>query len=320
MLKATARRLCRSAARALPYGAQRAVIEGLPLAQVTDYVFSAMGPWRVAQLAAGPAGITGFRVSGVDGHIAGPVFDEVALPYYVQHGRWAARTNELLRTFFAERRYGTYVDVGANLGLTTIPVAQQESVHCIAIEADPSNVTFLRANIAANCPHQNVTIHHCAVYSTESTVTLEQSPDNPGDNRVRNARSPALMREDDWRTTIVQARPLDSIVRGVEGPLAIKIDVQGAEPYVVAGGQRTLGMADLLIIEWAPYWLRRCGGDPEVVTSWLSERYSTLRVADREDAPISEPVPTAQVVEHLRHTLLDDSSDPARFMDVIAQR
>src|SRR5882762_4083900 len=59
------------------------------------------------------------------------------------------------------------------------------------------------------------------------------------------------------------AVPLDDLHLGIKGPLVIKIDTQGAEPFVFSGGKETLSKADLIVVEWSPYHMARLGGESQ---------------------------------------------------------
>lgn len=54
---------------------------------------------------------------------------------------------------------------------------------------------------------------------------------------------------------VLPMRTLDEVVAGLDGPLFLKVDVQGAELQVLRGGTETLGRADLVQLEVAmlPY-------------------------------------------------------------------
>ena len=61
------------------------------------------------------------------------------------------------------------------------------------------------------------------------------------------------MGEHKRRTIEVEALPLDDAAGEAQQPLVIKIDTQGAEPYVFAGGREVIGRAGLLVSEFWPY-------------------------------------------------------------------
>jgi FkbM family methyltransferase len=204
--------------------------------------------------------IESVSVRGKYGLIMQSIDDRIILPFYARTGTWAPEINARLVEFFAGKG-GTYIDVGANIGLTTIAVAQNPNVDCITIEADPGNFAYLSANIAANCPHSNVTLHNVAAYNCTATVELERSPDNFGDHHIKGANSNGGTDNHRHKTIRVKAAPLDDLVKPTRFPLAIKIDTQGAEPFVIQGATHTLAQAKLAIIEFWPYGVHRMGGD-----------------------------------------------------------
>jgi hypothetical protein len=104
------------------------------------------------------------------------------------------------------------------------------------------------------------------------------------------------------------------------GPLAVKIDTQGAEPFVFSGGSRTLAGADLIIAEWAPYWLGRLGGDPTAVTTLLQRSSFQVSIAEGEDGPIPPPEPAATAVERLLEMAHRHRDDPLVYADIIARK
>ena len=74
------------------------------------------------------------------------------LPTYAKTGRWNHEMNERLTSFFAKDG-GTYIDVGANIGLTTIPTAQNPNVNVIAFEPDPCQFSL---SLSQRCPKLQV--------------------------------------------------------------------------------------------------------------------------------------------------------------------
>jgi hypothetical protein len=63
--------------------------------------------------------------------------DRFVLPEYAATGTFAETVTSALTDFL--RGGGTYIDVGANIGLTIIPVARNPNVHCLAFEPEPVN-------------------------------------------------------------------------------------------------------------------------------------------------------------------------------------
>ncbi|MEJ2122499.1 MAG: FkbM family methyltransferase [Alphaproteobacteria bacterium] len=152
-------------------------------------VFDKYDRYRLLQWLARDQGISGFVVEGAQGIVEGPVEDFAILRTYAQKRRWAQPTSERIAVFLKDG--GSYLDIGANIGLTTIPVARNPKVDCVAFEPDPVMFALLRANIARNCEHANVTLHNLALSDHEGTVTLMRSPGNAGDIRIHRSGGPA---------------------------------------------------------------------------------------------------------------------------------
>lgn len=144
--------LCRSVA-ALPLRAQKLI-----LAELARNVenFEAAGDM------ARRMGFTGFVADGDAGTIRGAVDDNSVLVKYAREHSWAPRERSLFKELFAERG-GTYLDIGANIGLTVIPIAQMPQVECFAFEPEPNNFRYLSENIAVNCHNNNVRLLNLAL-------------------------------------------------------------------------------------------------------------------------------------------------------------
>ena len=235
--------------------------------------------------------------------------DTTILPVYARHGSWAKGTNNLLIDFFAAGE-GTYFDVGANVGLTTIPVAQNPLVTCIAFEPEPENFVNLRENIRRNVEHGNVEIHHVAICEHRGTVALGISEINKGDHRINFNESGKR------RIVNVPAAPLDSFDRKFKKPLAVKIDTQGAEPFVIKSGANLLAQAELVILEFSPQSMRELGCDPEVVLEFIG-RFPKVAIQKGEsnDAPVYQTA--AHASSELRKLMVEESY---RYVDVVVRR
>ena len=137
------KRVSKGVVASLPHVAKEAVFE-----QICDD----FGRFAVIARCAPDCNVVALRVSGSYGVIQSAPDDDTILTQYAKSGTWAERTNNLFRSFFADRG-GNYIDIGANIGLTTIPVAQNPHVRCLAIEPEPQNFANLCVNIAENCAY-----------------------------------------------------------------------------------------------------------------------------------------------------------------------
>ncbi|MGD8570290.1 MAG: FkbM family methyltransferase [Gammaproteobacteria bacterium] len=227
------------------------------------------GDFNVLNEVANRLNIKSIGVEGGIGEIYGSIMDKSIIAKYAKTGIWSKRTLELLNNFFKEK-VGTYIDIGANIGLTTLPVAMSTNVKCIAFEPDPKNFRYLEQNILNVCPTKSIESYNVAISDKSGIVTFELSPHNLGDHRLRLESKVNLLGEDKWKTINVQAKRLDDFNFDIKSPLAIKIDVQGAEPLVIAGGNKILESANLIILEFSPYWMNRMGTNPAVVIDFVS--------------------------------------------------
>jgi FkbM family methyltransferase len=279
-------------------------------------------PFTVMSALAQKCGVIRFVAQGDYGLIQSSSRDQTILRSYALEGTFAKSTNERLSWFFATRGGGgTYIDVGANIGLTTIAVAKNPLVHCIAIEPDPENFANLVANISANCPHGNVDMRQAAISDATGHLTLALSPDNLGDHRVRKESQANDPDGVGRRRISVEAVRLDSFAADIKVPLAVKIDTQGAEPFVIAGGSDVLSRADLLTIEFDPRLMRMAGGDPRMVVNFLTRHFSVGRMAFRDQEAQSEPAATSQIAEELLKAVEVGSDRPFYWFDItVAKR
>src|SRR5262245_22223861 len=128
-------------------------------------------------------GIDGLRTTGQFGDILSSPSDRTIFSVYASTGTWAQSTNSLFSGFFSESHGGTYLDIGANIGLTTIPIAQLPGVQCVAFEPAPENFRNLQANVRANCEPGKVRTLQLALFEKESELDFELSNYNLGDHR-----------------------------------------------------------------------------------------------------------------------------------------
>jgi FkbM family methyltransferase len=276
-----------------------------------------LGRFQLISRLAKDCGVVALKVSGKYGVIQSLPDDNTVLMEYAKNGTFAERTNGLLQSFFADRS-GNYIDIGANIGLTTIPVAQNDRVSCLAIEPEPRNFANLSANIAENCSYKNVQIRRLAIYARSQTLHFEIAPGNLGDHRLRLGQKTGQLGEEKRATIAVQAVSLDEIAGNLNGPLAVKIDTQGAEPFVISGGKETLSRAGLMICEFWPYGMAQLGANPADLIEFLRSHFSTLALMEQDGPVLSRPA--SQVCEQLTTLVAAHSNNPEMSLDVIARR
>jgi FkbM family methyltransferase len=238
-------------------------------------------PAHLASRIAQQAGFSGLLVQGENGTICGSVEDDDTLVAYASSNRWASEEVSQFREVFRNAG-GTYLDIGSNIGLTVVPVAQNPAVECHAFEPSPLNAKHLRLNVAMNCPSGNVRVHEVALCDRDAEVTLELAHRVSGDNRIRTgAETGDQLNESTRTTTTVPGRRLDTIMTTtIRRPLGIKIDTQGAEPLVLEGGRNLFSHADLVSMEFWPYGLFRLGGDVDGLIDFCREHFKEGSVTE----------------------------------------
>ncbi|HYK02420.1 MAG TPA: FkbM family methyltransferase [Thermoanaerobaculia bacterium] len=140
-------------------------------------------------------------------------------------------------------RGGTLLDVGANIGVISIPFVRKSSASAVAVEAVPDNVAVLRANIDLNGLHEKVQVVPFALGATAGTAQIQVEGDlHAGEGTGTANILPDQSTYECVRQEIV-VRTLDELV--ASGELAarcsvVKIDTDGYDLKVLQGGTRFL--------------------------------------------------------------------------------
>lgn len=156
------------------------------------------------------------------------------------------------------------LDVGAAIGLVSIGVLRQAPGRALAIESFPETFRYLEHNVIENRITDRIEIKHLAVGapdSANSCVRMERTPGNGGDSWI------VAETGDSNGIPLVSLDELSAQYPDI--PLLLKVDVQGYEPKVLAGGVNTFQRARLTVIEFWPFGIRRMGHDPGVFASEL---------------------------------------------------
>jgi FkbM family methyltransferase len=132
----------------------------------------------------------------------------------------------------------TAIDVGANVGVFTVPLALAvgRDGRVIAVEPARENVAQLERNVTLN-NLVNVDVHALARAAEPGEVVLQLGADPAFHSTAAVVRSRVA---DD--ATVVRAETLDALWRGAGSPSIsfLKIDTEGAEQDVLVGGRALL--------------------------------------------------------------------------------
>lgn len=191
-----------------------------------------------------------------------------------QNKVWAQSETRLFRELITPGM--TVVDVGANIGyfslLASTLVGPKGRVH--AFEPDPVNCGLLRRNVRMNHA-SNIKVVQAALSNNDEPVQLFLNSDNKGDHRIWESTGESRTKITVTATTFDQYLKETATV-----PNFIKIDVQGAEGYVLEGMSETLAQAGTkyLILEFWPEAMRKCQTDPKRVIQQIADAGFTIRV------------------------------------------
>jgi FkbM family methyltransferase len=250
------------------------------------------------------------------GPFEGSVNDEVVHGHYRREGTWCPEIVELVSSRCFREGRGTFIDVGANIGLVSIPIVKRSGVRCLAFEPEPRNFHWLERNIAAHGLDGFFGVFNVALHSEKGPLRFELSPSNHGDHRVRGNGTEG---RDTQRELIeVEADRLDDLVkaRTLQRPIVTKIDAQGSEVQILRGAKRLLPFIDYLICEYWPYGLRRMGDRAEELTALL-RGFSHGAILGEGDGP-PRLVPIDRLLERLATFPTDGSSN--WFFDLFLTR
>jgi FkbM family methyltransferase len=170
-------------------------------------------------------------------------------------------------------RGGVFVDVGAHCGSFSI-LFERFFDRVLAVEPLPDNCRAMKHNLELNGLEQKITLFEAAAGEAEALGTLFIHGD---------ALSSLLPDRDASRPMSVQIRALDDLLRdaavSAESVRLLKVDVEGAEPRVLAGACRLLAAASPLVVLEA--------NTPDAAAtlekSMKEMGYELVRVADRRN-------------------------------------
>lgn len=145
------------------------------------------------------------------------------------------------------------LDIGANVGLTTLAAADHLSGgRILAVEASPRNCAALRANLAR---HEvgNALVAECALGSAPGTLRFF---DNSAYGHVLTESYMAAAPAIEQRVTTLDALVAEHALPRVD---FVKIDVEGYESEVLEGAPDTLARFDpLVLLEFNSWCMISC--------------------------------------------------------------
>jgi FkbM family methyltransferase len=164
------------------------------------------------------------------------------------------------------------LDVGANIGYFTLLMARQvgPAGRVLAIEAEPENFRYLRANVELN-DLTNVELLPIAAHRLAGMVAIVRNPENQGGSRV--------LGEFSGQSWPVQAMRLDDVLDPDVPVDVVKIDIEGLDHAAVEGLSRTVRRwGPTLLVELNPANAEAGGDAPRDVLRFYRDLGLEIRL------------------------------------------
>lgn len=158
----------------------------------------------------------------------------------IRRGGWMGFEAPLptVLTLLVRRWPDTFLDVGANTGFySLLAVTAHRRVRALAFEPVPEIAELLRANLAANPQGGRVQVRAVAIGEHRGTADLHLPPAQADGTVETSASLNPEFKERIERVVRVDADTLDGAWSSAGRPSVsvVKVDVEGAEPKVLAG-------------------------------------------------------------------------------------
>ena len=155
------------------------------------------------------------------------------------------------------RKGDTFLDVGANIGWYSLLISSfYPETNIFSFEPDPINIYCLKYNRNINQAFQ-ISIVEKAI---SNKCEKQQFYLYKNSNRGRNSLLPI----NDYKVITVDGITLDEFVKknNIEKIRMIKMDIEGFEYFALKGASEILPQVELLLMEFAPNYMRKGGVDP----------------------------------------------------------
>lgn len=179
------------------------------------------------------------------------------------------------------RQKGIFLDIGANIGTTSIQAAEFSNVNSV-ISFEPSRDTYalLMANIYLNKLEDKIATFKYAVGDMQVTNRLLLSPVSSGDNRLRREDHLADFQQSGDDSASILSEDVSTIViddflrKELASIKYVWIDVQGYEYFVLKGCRDLLAKNNVSVqIEYWPHGLIETNS-LDLLNQYLAENFT----------------------------------------------
>lgn len=225
---------------------------------------------------------------------------------FLSSARSGAYHEEIFDAFAALVRPDSIcVDVGANLGITSVALAQlARAGRVVAIEADLRTYEFLRRNVEA---FDGIVALHCLVGNEDSDKTYLFNASDPGCSTSTSPERAVAMVKFGLEPIQMRSVTLDHIVADLSLARVdlIKIDVEGGELDVLAGARDTLArFKPVVIMEFNAHCLMNFAriNPPDALDRIMGLFPHVRRIGQRNGKTVFEPIENFDfMTQHVLH-------------------
>jgi FkbM family methyltransferase len=209
-----------------------------------------------------------FRVRSAQSNLGFFVHRRDAIGRHIaKYGTHEPLLTKWLSDYLNAAQPGLFVDVGANLGWHALHAARHDATEMVvAFEPDPFNAQLLERNRSLN-DITNIVIKASAVGAESGQARLHCYKNS-------NLGRHSIVTDYGYKSQIVPLVTLDQalVELGLDrrAVTALKIDVEGYEPAVIAGASQTLERTNCVIVEYSPELSRASGLSSENMVARLS--------------------------------------------------
>jgi FkbM family methyltransferase len=175
------------------------------------------------------------------------------------------------------------VDAGANIGFLTLLAGHLVGPEgrVIAIEANPDVYATLEENIIINGFAGRFTGHQVAAYDRDAELTFTWNTHRDGSGRIVTAAQSGLAQ----KHCQVQATSLDKLC-GSQRVDFVKLDTEGAEPYVMRGMQQLIkANAHMKVVfEWNARHIAQRDQDPQAFADFVFSHFTHVERIKSKDS------------------------------------
>jgi FkbM family methyltransferase len=247
------------------------------------------------------AGDALFFVKTEDKHIGRSLFGKQARGEISVLGRAVAAIEGILGPQAIAHR--TFIDVGANIGTTTIPAVLSHGFDsAVAIEPEPENVRVLRLNVLINDLEESVNVLPLAVSNEVGQSDLVVDRTRGGKHWIATDRRKLRKKSASEGTILtVETTTLDRMVESgvieAEKTGVLWMDAEAHEGHILEGASTLIGRGTPLVLEWNPVILDRIG-DRDKLQQAIADNYTHFAGMHRDSGSEGPDFPL-QTVDRL---------------------